>query len=282
MSSNKQKEINHTFKDQKRWNEVYGKNLLDIMGTDPEQFNIEHLGLTQNQKDLLDFLSIKIQRSTEPLKILDYGSGRGEFSIFLAKQGAEVVGIDIGEDLVNLATQIAAQNGVSCSFVCGSIDNLPFDNESFDIVVGCAILHHLPEQGVQSAVREAYRVLKPYGSAFFTEPIENSVIFDFLQNTIPVGKPEASNYRPSILHKKAWKKHLSGADDRALSNKELIAAKGKFTTVGFIYYGMFIRFHRLWRNTTFGKILTTIDRYATHNYSPVKKLSQSVLVRYDK
>ena len=282
MSSNKQKEINHTFKDQKRWNEVYGKNLLDIMGTDPEQFNIEHLGLTQNQKDLLDFLSVKILKSKKPLKILDYGSGRGEFSIFLAKLGAEVVGIDIGEDLVNLATQIAVQNSVSCSFVCGSIDNLPFDNESFDIVVGCAILHHLPKQGVQSSLREAYRVLKPNGSAFFTEPIENSIIFDFVQNTIPVGKPESTNYRPSILHKKAWKKHLYEADDRALSNKELIAAKGKFTAVDFTYYGMFIRLHRLWRNASFGKLLTTLDRYATHTYSPIKKLSQSVLVQYDK
>ncbi|MDG2454801.1 MAG: class I SAM-dependent methyltransferase [Bacteroidia bacterium] len=282
MSSIKQKEINHTFKDQKRWNEVYGKNLLDIIAADPEQFNIQHLGLTQNQKDLLDFLSIKIRSSKAPVKILDYGSGRGEFSIFLAKLGAEVVGIDIGEDLVNLATQIAAQNSIQCTFVCGSIDNLPFDDQSFDIVVGCAILHHLPKQGVHSSLREAYRVLKPNGSAFFTEPIENSVIFDFLQNMIPVGKPEDTNYRPSILYKKAWKKHLSEADDRALSNKELTAAKATFTKVHFAYYGMFIRFHRLWKNTTFGKILTTLDRYATHTYSPIKKLSQSVLVRYDK
>ena len=38
--------------------------------------------------------------------------------------------------------------------------------------------------------------------------------------------------------------------------KELIAAKGKFTTVGFIYYGMFIRFHRLW-----SRVLDRYDRF---------------------
>lgn len=282
MSSNNSKEINNTFKNQKRWNEVYGKNLLEVIAKDPERFNIENLWLSQSQKDLLAYLNFKIRGKKKPLRILDYGSGRGEFSIYLAKLGAEVVGIDIGEDLVKLATQVAAQNEVACTFVCGSIDDLPFDDASFDIVVGCAILHHLPKRGVQNAVSEAYRVLRPNGSAYFTEPIENSAFFDFLQNTISVGSPEAANYRPSILNKGAWQKHLAEADDRALSNKELVTAKGKFADVYFAYYGMFIRLQRLWRNATFGKLLAKLDHYATHPSSPIKKLSQSVLVRYEK
>lgn len=282
MARTNLKEINHSFKNQKRWNEVYGKNLLDVIAANPNRFNIENLWLTQNQKDLLALINAKLQASDKPLKILDYGSGRGEFSIFLAKLGAVVVGIDIGEDLVKLAKQVAEQNEVNCSFVCGSIDDLPFDNASFDVVVGCAILHHLPKQGVKKSVSEAYRVLKPGGSAHFTEPIENSAFFDYLQNTIPVGSLETANYRPSILNKKAWQKHLEEADDRALSNKELVEAKGGFETVYFKYYGMFIRFQRLWRNATLGKLLTQLDRYATHPKSPIKKLSQSVLVSYHK
>jgi len=276
------KEISHIYKNQNRWNEVYGKNLLETIAKDPERFNIENLWLTQNQKDLLALINAKIQASEKPLRILDYGSGRGEFSIFMAKLGAEVVGIDIGEDLVKLATQIAAQNKVDCTFECGSIDDLPFGSKSFDVVVGCAILHHLPKQGVKRALSEAYRVLKSGGSAHFTEPIENSAFFDYLQNTIPVGSLEAANYRPSILNKKAWKKHLAEADDRALSNKELVGAKGGFDTIHFKYYGMFIRLQRLWQNATLGKILTKIDHYATHPNSPIKKLSQSVLVSYEK
>ncbi len=282
MSSNRIKEITNTFKDQKRWNEVYGKNLLDVIAADPERFNIENLWLTQNQKDLLAIINAKLQAQGKPLRVLDYGSGRGEFSIFLAKLGAVVVGIDIGEDLVKLATQVAKQNEVNCSFVCGSIDELPFEDSSFDVVVGCAILHHLPKQGVKRAISEAYRVLKPTGVAYFTEPIENSAFFDFVQNTIPVGSLEAANYRPSIFNKKAWQKHLAEADDRALSDKELVIAKGKFANVYFSYYGMFIRLQRLWKNETFVKLLAKIDRYATPPSSPIKKLSQSVLVRYEK
>jgi ubiquinone/menaquinone biosynthesis C-methylase UbiE len=280
--SRNHKDIDHTFKDQKRWNEVYGKNLLSVIASDPERFNLENLWLTQSQKDLLALLYAKIQGSNTPLKILDYGSGRGEFSIFLAKLGAEVVGIDIGEDLVKLATITAKQNEVDCSFICGSIDDLPFDDASFDTVVGCAILHHLPKQGVKKAIHEAYRVLKSGGTAYFTEPIENSAIFDYLQNTIPVGNPEATNYRPSILNKKAWQKHLAEADDRALSNTELLFAKAGFTSVRFQYYGMFIRLKRLWNNTLFIQLLTKMDHYASHPNSPIRKLSQSVLVSYKK
>gem|GEM_PF-2259050 len=84
------------------------------------------------------------------------------------------------------------------------------------------------------------------------------------------------------MNKKAWQKHLTEADDRALSNTELVSAKAGFTSVRFQYYGMFIRLNRLWNNTSFIQLLTKMDHYATHPNSPIKKLSQSVLVSYRK
>lgn len=282
MSTISSKKIDHTYKDQYRWNRVYGKELLEVMAVNPTSFNLDNLWLSESQKDLLSIINAQIENSSERLKILDFGSGRGEFSIFMAKLGAQVVGIDIGSDLIKLARKIALQNKADCTFVQGNINDLPFDNEEFDIVVGCTILHHLPILGVKSSLSEAYRVLKPGGTAYFTEPIENNPFLDYLQNLVPVGNPADSNYRPSILQKSAWKKYLDEADDRALSNKELEQAKGYFKSVKFRYYGMFIRLQRLWKNHYFTLLLKAIDRYTTHPLSPINKLSQSVLVTYYK
>ena len=79
---------------------------------------------------------------------------------------------------------------------------LPAD---FDLVLGCAAVHHLDKDGVRRAVAAAVRVLVPGGRALFLEPIENVPWFDFLQNCFPT-----PNDRPSILvqwvieHTFAW------------------------------------------------------------------------------
>lgn len=282
MTNTNTKEIDGAYKDQHRWNRIHGQELLAVQAANPSLFKMENLWLTENQRDLLTIIHNKTRNSKERLKILDYGSGRGEFSIFMAKLGAEVIGIDIGQDLIKLAKQIALQNDADCTFVHGNINNLPFGDAEFDIVVGCAILHHLPKLGVRSSLREAYRVLKPGGTAHFSEPIENNLFFNYLQNLIPVGHTTDSNYRPSMLQKSAWRKYLAESDDRALSNRELEEAKGSFTSVYFQYYGMFIRLQRLWGNPKLTSLLKTVDRFASHRRSPIKKLSQSVLVSYHK
>lgn len=218
----------------------------------------------------------------DSVKILELGSGRGEFSILLAKMGGNVTGMDIGPDLVELSTRAALLNNAACEFVVGSIDNLPFNDCSFDYVVGNAILHHLPVNGVKDAVSEACRVLKSGGKAIFTEPLENSKFFDFVQNIIPVDKKGSSHYRPSVLNRKEWKKYLQEADDRALSNRELISAKGAFDSVSFFYYGFLIRLGRLSRNALFIRLLTGLDVLLTYKFSPLTRLSQEGLIIYKK
>jgi hypothetical protein len=112
--------------------------------------------------------------------------------------------------------------------------------------------------------------------ALFIESIENSKTFDFMQNLVPVGD------RPSILKREKWKKHLKQADDRTLTNKELISSKDRFNEIEFKYYGLLIRLKRLFPNPAFKNVLTTIDTFLTHRYSPFKGLSQKVLVKYKK
>lgn len=274
------KQVESDYKSQSRWNDGYGKSGLAVIRDTPEKFIIEPGKLSRQKLDL-----IEVMANMEKKEILEFGSGRGEFSVALAKLGGVVTGIDIGEDLVKLANKIAEVNNVKCNFVVGNIGKLPFENETFDYVVGNAILHHLPGNGVIDSLKEAYRVLKPRGMALFTEPVENSRIFDFMQNLFPVGKGTLQ-YRPSILQREEWAAYLEKADDRDLSNTELNEAKGCFKDVEFKYYGLLFRLIRLipafkYRKQS-EKILNIIDSFLTHRYSPVKKLSQAVLVVYRK
>lgn len=280
------KEIKTEFKPQKRWDDK-GKLNLQKIKKNPELFIYNKNNIVEFSKAKQGLIKtlLKGKPSTNELNnlnILELGSGCGEFSIILAKMGANVTGIDIGANLVDLSVQTALLNNVTCKFVVGSIDRLTFDDCSFDYVIGNSILHHLPVTGVKDSIAEAYRVLKYGGQAFFTEPIENSKFFDFIQSIIPVGKKGTSYYRPSILNRKEWRQYLKEADNRDLSNNELIAAKGAFDSISFTYYGFLIRLGSLYHDKRFINLLSSLDILFTHKFSPFKRLSQKALIIYRK
>lgn len=223
MGDSIMRKVENTFQNQNRWNDSYGRSNSTVIQDTPEAFIIDPTKFSRQKSELIEAMS-----DIEGKQILEFGSGRGEFSTALAKLGGIVTGIDIGEDLIELAKRIATLNNVKCEYIVGSIDKLHFQDDTFDFVVGTAILHHLPKKAVKDSLNEAYRVLKLGGMALFIEPIENSKFFDFIQNLFPVGKPNTPQYRPSILQRAKWTAYLQEADDRALSNIELTNAKGCF------------------------------------------------------
>jgi SAM-dependent methyltransferase len=109
------------------------------------------------------------------LNVLDYGCGRGELGLQLSANGAVVQGIDISDTYVTEANAAAVARGLSrgqAFFRTGDAHALPFENGSFDLVVGSGILHHLD---IDAAVAEIFRVLKPGGLAVFKEPLVGGV-----------------------------------------------------------------------------------------------------------
>jgi len=127
------------------------------------------------------------------LKIVDFGCGSGANTALLAHRGAQVVGVDISADLIELARRRLDVSGRAggASFVVGSAHELPFPDGSFDIVFGIAILHHLDLELVS---REVHRVLKPGGRAIFQEPVRNSRIVRMLRSLIPYRAPDISPF----------------------------------------------------------------------------------------
>lgn len=99
-------------------------------------------------------------------KVLDVGCGNGIVYEFLAPKSIDYVGVDFSRPLLKIARQRARRaNGASqYRFVFGEATALPIKNGVFDWVFALAVYHHLPTPALrQSAVEEAWRVLKPGG-----------------------------------------------------------------------------------------------------------------------
>lgn len=89
------------------------------------------------------------------LHVLELGSGFGGLLWLLNESGSTAVGVDIEPHRVRLSKERGLDARVA------SATDLPFADETFDLVASRAVLEHLPD--IHLALREAWRVLKPGG-----------------------------------------------------------------------------------------------------------------------
>jgi SAM-dependent methyltransferase len=95
-------------------------------------------------------------------RVLDAGCGTGEYACWFASQGAEVVGLDLSSESLEQARHYADEYNLDgARFVEGSVLDLPFDSESFDLVYCTGVLHHTPAPF--RGFRELCRVTRPGG-----------------------------------------------------------------------------------------------------------------------
>jgi ubiquinone/menaquinone biosynthesis C-methylase UbiE len=98
---------------------------------------------------------------------LEIGAGTGYFSLNLLRAGMvdEAVATDISLGMLRQLEGSAARLGLRVATVQCEADTLPFPDDSFDLVFGHAVLHHLPDLG--AAFDEFRRVLRPGGRMVF-------------------------------------------------------------------------------------------------------------------
>lgn len=108
-------------------------------------------------------------------RVLEVGSGTGFFMLNLALggclAGAELHASDVSPGMLEVCRRNAVAHGLDVTTTVADAEHLPFDDGSFDLVIGHAFLHHLPVPAI--ALREVARVLQPGGTVVIAgEPTE--------------------------------------------------------------------------------------------------------------
>jgi len=106
-------------------------------------------------------------------RALEGGCSTGEFTRRLAPSGASITATDITPKMISRANDV--HDFENAAFEVANVEELPYPDNSFDAVVGNAILHHLD---LAKSLPEILRVLKPGGRIAFSEPnYVNPVVF---------------------------------------------------------------------------------------------------------
>jgi 2-polyprenyl-3-methyl-5-hydroxy-6-metoxy-1,4-benzoquinol methylase len=130
-------------------------------------------------------------------QVLDVGCGDGINAVLLAKLGAHVTGIDISPKAVELAQRRAEVSGVAgqTRFLCSPLETVDLLPESFDVVWGDAVLHHLIAE-MDGVLRKLVSWTKPRGVLLFAEPINLNHTLRRIRFMIPVKTEATPDERP--------------------------------------------------------------------------------------
>lgn len=134
--------------------------------------------------------------------VLDLGSGAGN-DCFIARaivgENGKVTGIDMTEPMVLKAREnCSKQNFNNVEFVNGDIEEMPFEDNLFDVVISNCVLNLVPDKS--KAFQEIFRVLKPGGHFCVSDVVIKGVLSDRLRKDVKMyagcvsGASELFNY----------------------------------------------------------------------------------------
>lgn len=108
-------------------------------------------------------------------KVLDFGCGSGNNSIFFMQKGYTVYGVDVAPSFKKLLAANLELNHIdqsvlaNFSTISGESTALDFPDNSFDLIISNQVLYYMPnEQHLREVCNELKRVLRPGGIVFFT------------------------------------------------------------------------------------------------------------------
>jgi len=122
-----------------------------------------NMNMYDTQKRIKIVFETLIREDLKEKYLLDAGCGTGWFSKKAVEKGAKVVSLDVGENVLN---EVAKK--VDSERIVGSIMELPFSDETFDIVVSSEVIEHTPNP--RKSFEELARVLKKNGVLALTTP----------------------------------------------------------------------------------------------------------------
>lgn len=125
----------------------------------------DHQPMVQHKELLANLLATT---SVKGKKILEVGAGMGGDSIFLAKKGASITVLDFTKEALQLIRQNARREGVEIKTIQADARNMPFKDNSFDIIFHQGLLEHF--KNPQELLVEQKRILKSGGYVLIDVP----------------------------------------------------------------------------------------------------------------
>ncbi len=116
--------------------------------------------------------------------VLEVGCGTGTLTLAAKRQAGpsgKVFGIDVIPGMIDLSQRKAAQANLDVTFQSGSIDDIPFPANQFDVVMCSFMIFHMSDMVRRKGITEIYRVLKPKGRwlvldlALPTQPVQRAI-----------------------------------------------------------------------------------------------------------
>lgn len=149
---------------------------------------------------------IRSYADLQEARIVDVGCGGGILSEGLARAGAEVLGVDLGAELLAVAREHARDGGLNIEYRQVSVETLADEQPgSFDVVTCMEMLEHVPDPA--SVVRACAKLVKPGGRVFFSTLNRKLKAYllaivgaEYLLRMIPKGTHDFATFiRPSEL-----------------------------------------------------------------------------------
>ncbi|MBD1558321.1 bifunctional 2-polyprenyl-6-hydroxyphenol methylase/3-demethylubiquinol 3-O-methyltransferase UbiG [Vibrio sp. S9_S30] len=149
-------------------------------------------------------------------KVLDVGCGGGILAESMAKEGAEVTGLDMGKEPLEVARLHALETGTKLDYVQSTVEDHAAENpERYDVVTCMEMLEHVPDP--LSVIQSCAKLVKPGGKVFFSTLNRNfkSYLFaivgaEHLLKLVPKGTHDHGKFiRPAELLKMVDKTDLT-------------------------------------------------------------------------
>ena len=191
--------------------------------------------------------------------VLDYGCGSGEETLYFAKLGAEVYSIDISPIGIETTKKRAKTHHVEDRVHAQVMDAMKteFPSETFDVIHGIGILHHLD---MDKAIEEVRRLLKKGGKALFLEPVNNSRLMAVLKRIIPVKKMEITEF------------------ERQFTYADIERIGKRFEECRYWDFYFLARFRKLFRSQRIVDRLKRIDCFLFRNISILRHFGSGVVI----
>jgi len=205
--------------------QVYDAMAAEILGSWSEaDYLVDPDTIPIVNREQVDYLAAAID-AIRPLagkRILEIGAGGGSLAVWLAQQGATVVGIDVSDGILQVARERVRVNGVSdrVTLLHTPIEKFDprasgLDHDTYDAVIGNNVVHHF-ERDV--ALDNLARLMAPGAVAAFCEPV--LFVPEWLRSV-----------RNSRLVTRRFPMHTHTPDERALLAEDFVLMQRKFRLV---------------------------------------------------